>query len=240
MTLAEAQAAKHDVVCRKLGLHERPGMRVLDVGCGWGSMAIHAATHYAVRVVGVTISTAQRDVRGARFDAISSIGMSEHVGSSRIDEYFTGLAALLEPQGRLLNHAISSVGGSRLRGRSLMGRYVFPDGELLDVADTVAAMQRAGLEVRDVESLREHYALTLRQWVANLEQHWDDAVALVGQQRARVWRLYMGASAVGFEDGGTATRRRCSSGTQSDRRPSGPAQFCVCVSRRRFRRRWHH
>jgi len=231
MTLAEAQASKHDLVCRKLGLHERPGMRLLDVGCGWGSMAIHAATRYDAQVVGVTISREQcdlarrravdagvgdlveirlqdyRDVRGERFDAVSSIGMSEHVGSSRIDEYFTGLAGLLAPRGRLLNHAISAVGGSKLGRRTFMGRYVFPDGELLDVADTVAAMQRAGLEVRDVESLREHYARTLRRWVANLEEGWDEAVALVGERRARVWRLYMAASAIGFEDGGLAVHQ---------------------------------
>ncbi|WP_370327610.1 class I SAM-dependent methyltransferase [Euzebya sp.] len=224
--LAEAQASKHDLVCRKLGLHERPGVRLLDVGCGWGSMAIHAARTYGARVVGVTISREQvdaararvieagvadlveirlqdyRDVRGERFDAISSIGMSEHVGSERIGEYFSGLAALLAPRGRLLNHAISSVGGSKLGRRSFMGRYVFPDGELLDVGDTVLAMEAAGLEVRDVESLREHYATTLRHWIANLEANWDDAVRLVGERRARVWRIYMAGSALGFEDGG--------------------------------------
>ena len=228
MTLVEAQTAKHDLVCRKLGLHERPGMQLLDVGCGWGSLAIHAATRYGAHAVGITISREQRDLaqrrvneagaadlveirlqdyrdmNGECFDAISSIGMSEHVGSSRVDEYFSGLAGLLTPRGRLLNHAISSIGGSKLGGRKFMGRYVFPDGELLDVANTVTAMQRAGLEVRDVESLREHYALTLRRWVANLEDGWNEAVTLVGEGRARVWRLYMGASAVGFEDGGIA------------------------------------
>ena len=231
MSLEQAQASKHDLVCRKLGLHERRGARLLDVGCGWGSMAIHAASRYGARVVGVTISREQhaladrraaeagvddlveirlqdyRELRGETFDAISSIGMSEHVGSARIDDYFAGLAALLAPQGRLLNHAISAVGGSKLSARSFMGRYAFPDGELLDVAATVAAMQRAGLEVRDVESLREHYAQTLRAWVANLERSWDDAVALVGERRARVWRLYMAASAVGFEDGGLAVHQ---------------------------------
>lgn len=143
-----------------------------------------------------------REVRDEPFDAVSSIGMSEHVGARPIDEYFSGLVALPQPQGRLLNHAISSVGGSRLGRRSFMARHVFPDGELLDVADTVAASQRAGLEVRDVESLREHYALTLRTWVANLEEGWEVAVTLVGERRARIWRLYMAASALGFEDGG--------------------------------------
>ena len=231
MSLTEAQASKHDLVCRKLGLHERPGMRLLDVGCGWGSMALHAARHFGARVVGVTISREQvesarrrveesgltdrveirlqdyRDLTGERFDAVSSIGMSEHVGKARIAEYFSTLSSLLTPSGRVLNHAISSVGSSKLGRRTFMGRYVFPDGELLDVGDTVLAMEDAGFEVRDVESLREHYALTLRQWVANLEEHWDAAVALVGPRRARVWRLYMAASAVGFEDGGLAVHQ---------------------------------
>lgn len=228
MSLTDAQTSKYDLVCRKLGLHDRPGMRLLDVGCGWGSMALHAASRYDANVVGVTISREQfkvatqrveqagladrveirledyRELTGERFDAISSIGMSEHVGKSRIGDYFSTLSSLLSPQGRLLNHAISSIGGSKLGKRSFMYRYVFPDGELLDVGDTVLAMEKVGLEVRDVESLREHYALTLRQWVANLEKHWDAAVDLVGIGRARVWRLYMAASAVGFEDGGLA------------------------------------
>jgi cyclopropane-fatty-acyl-phospholipid synthase len=227
-SLAEAQAAKHELVCRKLGLHERRGVRLLDVGCGWGSMAIHAATHHGATAVGITISREQaeraqqrveaagladrveirlqdyRDLGGERFDAISSIGMFEHVGSRQTEAYFTTLHGLLGPGGRLLNHAISSVGGSRLRGRSFTGRYVFPDGELLDVSEVVAAMERAGFEVRDVHSLREHYAQTLRCWVANLERDYERAVELVGEARARVWRLYMAASAVGFDDGGVS------------------------------------
>jgi cyclopropane-fatty-acyl-phospholipid synthase len=189
-------------------------------------MAIHAATHYRAEVVGITISREQvelaqkrvveagvgelvdirmqdyRELGDERFDAISSIGMAEHVGAKRIDEYFGILHRALEPAGRLLNHAISSVGGSRLGRRSFVGRYVFPDGELLDVGDTVKAMERAGFEVRDVESLREHYARTLRSWVANLERNWDAAVAAADVARARIWRLYMAGSAVGFEDGG--------------------------------------
>jgi cyclopropane-fatty-acyl-phospholipid synthase len=225
-TLAEAQAAKHELICRKLGLPEMAEPRLLDVGCGWASMAIHAARHHNARVVAITISAEQageakrrvddaglseridvrlqdyRDLTGERFDAISSIGMFEHVGAAKTAAYFDTLHGLLRPEGRLLNHAISSVGGSRLGRRSFMNRYVFPDGELQDAAETALAMERAGFELRDVESLREHYALTLRQWVANLEQDWDRAVQLVGEGRARVWRLYMGASAIGFEDGG--------------------------------------
>ena len=226
MALEEAQDDKHELICRKLGLHERPGQRLLDVGCGWGSMAIHAARHHRAEVVGITISKEQaararerveaagvadrveirlqdyRDLDGERFDAVSSIGMFEHVGKARVADYFGILRGLLGDHGRLLNHAISSVRGSRLPRRSFTYRYVFPDGELLDVADVCAAMESAGFEVRDVESLREHYARTLRHWVANLEAGWDRAVSLVGEARARIWRLYMAGSAVGFEDGG--------------------------------------
>jgi len=227
-TLEEAQAAKYELICRKLGLDARPGSRLLDVGCGWGSMAIHAARNHGATVVGVALSHEQvdkarqrvraaglegtveiryqdyRDLRGEQFDAISSIGMFEHVGTARTAEYFSTLRSLLVPTGRLLNHAISSAGGSRLGTRTFIGRYVFPDGELIDVGEVVLAMERAGFEVRDVESLREHYARTLHCWVANLEAHWDEAVALVGRARADIWRLYMAASAVGFDDGGIA------------------------------------
>lgn len=226
--LGVAQSAKHELVCRKLGLDAEPGLRLLDVGCGWGSMAMHAARHHGARVVGVTISREQaelarrrvteaglerqveirlqdyRDLGRERFDAISSIGMFEHVGKSRMAEYFGRLHGLLVPEGRLLNHAIASVGGSKLGRRTFVGRYVFPDAELIDVGEAALAMEAAGFEVRDVESLREHYARTLRRWVANLQEAWDDAVDLVGEGRARVWLLYMAASALGFEDGGLA------------------------------------
>ncbi len=232
-TLEEAQDAKHELICRKLGLdqyvaeHQR-GARLLDVGCGWGSMAMHAAREHQATVVGITLSAEQaalarqrveeagladrveirlqdyRELRGERFDAISSIGMFEHVGASAMGRYFDILAGLLEPTGRLLNHAISSPGGSVLGSRSFVGRYVFPDGELLDVGRVVLAMQRAGFEVRDVESLREHYTKTLLAWVANLEAHFDEAVALVGRARATIWLFYMAASSNGFEDGGLA------------------------------------
>jgi cyclopropane-fatty-acyl-phospholipid synthase len=221
-SLDEAQTAKHELVSRKLGL--TPGMRLLDVGCGWGGMAMHAAGVHGVEAVGVTVSQPQwelarkrvadaglgdrvdirledyRDLRGS-FDAISSIGMFEHVGKARMAEYFTTLHGLLRPRGRLLNHAISTPNGAAFDKRSFIARYVFPDGELQDVSAVCAAAQEAGFEVRDVESLREHYALTLRQWVANLEAHWNEAVALVGEGRARVWRLYLTGSAVSFEEG---------------------------------------
>ena len=229
--LEEAQAAKYELICRKLGIDRRPDARLLDVGCGWGSMAIHAARHHGSRVVGIALSREQvakarervleaglqdrveiryqdyRDLAGEQFDAISSIGMFEHVGTARTAGYFATLRDLLVPTGRLLNHAISSAGGSRLGPRTFIGRYVFPDGELIDVGEVALAMERAGFEVRDVESLREHYARTLRCWVANLEARWDDAVALVGRARADIWRLYMAASAIGFEDGGISVHQ---------------------------------
>jgi len=228
VTLEQAQAAKYELVCRKLGLG--PGMRLLDVGCGWGGMVQHAADHYGVRAVGVTLSRRQaewaekavaetglaerveiryqdyRDVADGPFDAIGSIGMFEHVGLSQLRTYFGGLRRLLRPGGRLLNHGISrppNAGRTQFRRNSFIDRYVFPDGELHEVGAVVSTIQRSGLEVRHVESLREHYALTLRAWVANLEASWDEAVAEVGPGRARVWRLYMVASALNFEAGRT-------------------------------------
>jgi cyclopropane-fatty-acyl-phospholipid synthase len=230
-TLEDAQAAKHELVCRKLGL--QPEMRLLDVGSGWGSMLIHAAQHYGVRAVGVTLSRPQaefararvselgladlveirfgdfRDVDDGPYDAISSIGMFEHVGLSELDAYFRRCRSLLRDQGRLLNHAIARpahVGRMdhrwwepRWLGWNFTDRYVFPDGELHEVGRVISAMQGAGFEARHMEGLREHYALTLRCWVRNLEAQWDDAVRLAGEGRARVWRLYMAAAAAGFE-----------------------------------------
>lgn len=230
-TLETAQRAKHELVCRKLGLGERSATRLLDVGCGWGSMAIHAARHFGAEVVGITLSREQADeardrvreagladrieirlqdyrhLRGERFDAICSIGMFEHVGIRNAAAYFGTIRDALVPQGRFLNHAISSVGGSKLGPRSFMHRYVFPDGELIDVGDVVLAMEAAGFEVRDVESLREHYGRTLRHWVANLHASWSDAVELAGDQRARTWLLYMVGSAIGFDDGGVSVHQ---------------------------------
>ena len=228
VTLEDAQAAKYELVSPKLGL--RPGMRLLDVGCGWGGMVLHAAANHGVRAVGVTLSRRQaewaekavaeagladrveiryqdyRDVRDGPYDAISSIGMFEHVGLSQLRVYFGGLRRLLRPGGRLLNHAIArppNAGRTHFQPNSFIDRYVFPDGELHEVGSVVSTMQGTGFEVRHVESLREHYALTLRAWVSNLEASWDEAVAEVGPGRARVWRLYMAASALNFEAGRT-------------------------------------
>jgi cyclopropane-fatty-acyl-phospholipid synthase len=223
ISLEDAQAAKHELVCRKLGLE--PGMRLLDVGCGWGGMVLHAAEHHGVRAVGITVSARQADLAAKRvaeagladrveirlqdyrdmtdgpYDAISSIGMFEHVGLVSLGVYLQRLHGLLRPQGRLLNHAIARPPGDRPRfaRASFIDRYVFPDGELHEIGEVVSAMQRESFEVRHVESLREHYALTLRRWVANLEAGWDEAVAEAGIARARIWRLYMAASALNFE-----------------------------------------
>jgi cyclopropane-fatty-acyl-phospholipid synthase len=220
-SLEEGQEAKYELVSRKLGLE--PGMRLLDVGCGWGGMVMHAARNHGVEAVGITISRQQHDlalkrvaeaglsdrveirlqdyraITGEQFDAVSSIGMAEHVGRAQLPAYFAALAGLLRPTGRLLNHAISTPNGVALGRRTFMHRYVFPDGELPDVAEIVTGMQDQGLDVRDVEGLREHYALTLRCWWHNLDRSWDEACRLVGERRARVWRLYLAASAVSFE-----------------------------------------
>jgi cyclopropane-fatty-acyl-phospholipid synthase len=228
--LDAAQQAKLDLVCRKLGL--RPGMRVLDVGCGWGSFALHAAERYGANVVGVTLSAEQaalareraadagltdridirvqdyRDVDDGPFDAISSIGMSEHVGRDQIAHYVARLHDLLRPGGRLLNHAISwNAGPTSPDPDSFIPRYVFPDGEMLGLAEMIGALESGGLEVLDVEALRRHYALTLRAWVRRIEEHWDEAVQSTSLGRARVWRLYMAASALGFEAGLTGVNQ---------------------------------
>ncbi|WP_247045999.1 SAM-dependent methyltransferase [Arthrobacter rhizosphaerae] len=240
--LDAAQEAKLDLVCRKLGL--QPGMRVLDVGCGWGSFALHAARRYGVDVVGVTLSAEQaalaskrvaeagltdrveiriqdyRDVNDGPFDAISSIGMSEHVGSEQMPRYTSQLRDLLRPGGRLLNHAISwNAGPTDPDPDSFIPRYVFPDGEMLSLGEMVTALEAARLEVLDVEALRRHYALTLRAWVRNLEDHWDEAVEAGGAGRARVWRLYMAASALGFEDGTTGVNQILVQKTGGDEPP---------------------
>ncbi|MGY4992742.1 class I SAM-dependent methyltransferase [Streptomyces sp. 900105245] len=223
-TLESAQRDKLELVCVKLGL--TPGQRLLDVGCGWGSMVIHAAREHGVNAVGITLSQEQaayarkrvadegltdrveirvqdyRDVADGPFDAISSVGMAEHVGAERYLEYANRLYALLKPGGRLLNHQIArrpQGDETAYRVDPFIDSYVFPDGELAPLGTTVTQLERAGFEVRDVESLREHYARTLRHWVARLEAGWGRAVRLTGLGRARVWRLYMAACALAFE-----------------------------------------
>ncbi|MGB3764889.1 MAG: cyclopropane-fatty-acyl-phospholipid synthase family protein [Ornithinimicrobium sp.] len=224
-TLQDAQRAKLDLVADKLSLG--PGQRLLDVGCGWGGFVIHAAREYGVHATGITLSSQQaawareqvraeglqdlveirvqdyREVADGPYDAIASIGMAEHVGLAQLSGYASELHALLAPGGRLLNHAISRRPGPPNRPkeerRSFVYRYVFPDGELEPLATMIDALENAGFEVRDVQALREHYALTLREWVANLEREWDRAVDSGGVGRTRVWWLYMAASALQFE-----------------------------------------
>ena len=222
-TLEEAQYEKFDLVCRKLGL--QPGMRLLDVGCGWGGMVLHAARNYGVTVLGVTLSQRQaewaqdaitqaglskvaevrfldyRDVAEDGFDAVSSIGLTEHIGRDNLPAYFRFLYAKLRPQGRLLNHCITRPTNSEaaFQERGFINRYVFPDGELSAVGHIGSVMQDAGFEIRHVEDLREHYARTLAAWCANLDDHWTEAVEEVGSGRARVWALYMAGSRLGFE-----------------------------------------
>ncbi|MGI8722558.1 MAG: class I SAM-dependent methyltransferase [Geodermatophilaceae bacterium] len=223
-SLVGAQAAKLDLIASKLDLS--PGQRLLDVGCGWGSMAIHAAQHYGVYVVGVTLSHEQaelarkriaeagltehveiriqdyRDVDDGPYDAISSIGMAEHVGSANMSDYARRMHDLLRPGGRFLNQAISwSRGETRWDGDTFIARYVFPDGELITLGATVSVLEDSGLEVLGVQALRPHYARTLRAWVQRLEQGWSEAVQLTSEGRARVWRLYMAGSALSFEEG---------------------------------------
>lgn len=223
-TLESAQRDKLELVCAKLGLKE--GQRLLDVGCGWGSLAVHAAREHGVSVVGITLSQEQaayarkrvadegltdrveirvqdyRDVVDGPYDAISSIGMAEHVGAERYLAYAHSLYALLKPGGRLLNHQIArrpQRDESGYETDPFIDAYVFPDGELAPIGTTVTQLERAGFEVRDVESIREHYARTLRRWVTGLEADWDRAVRLTSPGRARVWLLYMAASALAFE-----------------------------------------
>jgi cyclopropane-fatty-acyl-phospholipid synthase len=222
-TLEQAQEYKFDLVARKIGL--RPGMRLLDVGCGWGGMVMHAARGYGVRALGVTLSEQQavwaqqaikeagleelaevrhldyRDVTETGFDAISSIGLTEHVGKAQLPAYFGFLYGKLRPGGRLLNHCITRPddrGPARVTD-GFIYRYVFPDGELEGPGHIISQMHDARFEVRHEENLREHYARTLAAWCANLAAHWDDAVAEVGDAIARVWRLYMAGSRLGFD-----------------------------------------
>ena len=237
--LERAQESKLDLICRKLRL--RPGERLLDIGCGWGGLIMHAARRYGVFALGITLSDAQAELARQRidtagltdrckvelrdyrelpkdsgfepFDKIASVGMVEHVGQKRIDDYFAAAHASLRPGGLFLNHGIVSIAGSRpesLASRVLgrlwqrgefIDRYVFPDGELLPAATVVASAEGKGFELRDVESLREHYLLTLRHWVGRLQSREREAIALVGETTYRVWRLYMSASAHGFRIG---------------------------------------
>jgi cyclopropane-fatty-acyl-phospholipid synthase len=222
-SLEAAQERKLELICRKLRVSA--GERLLDIGCGWGSLLLHAAAHHGVRAVGVTLSDAQahrardrvrraglahrvevrvadyREIDDGPFDKIASVGMYEHVGRSELERYAATVRGLLRPGGLFLNHGIARLHSEPPPSDTFISRYVFPDGELHPVTDVMAAMQDSALEVRDVESLREHYPLTLRRWAANLAAHREEAIAEVGEERERIWRLYIPGSALAFEDG---------------------------------------
>jgi cyclopropane-fatty-acyl-phospholipid synthase len=224
-SLEQAQYEKYDLVARKLDL--QPGMRLLDVGCGWGGMVRHAAREYGVTALGVTLSSAQaewaaaaikregledraevrfldyRDVAERDFDAISSIGLTEHIGVRNYPSYFGFLLDRLKPGGRLLNHSITRPDNRYRSTGAFIDRYIFPDGELIGSGRIIAEAQDAGFEVRHEENLREHYALTLAAWSDNLVAHWDEAVAEVGHPTAKIWGLYLAACRVGFERNNT-------------------------------------
>ncbi|TIC84844.1 methyltransferase domain-containing protein [Nocardioides sp. GY 10113] len=221
-TLEEAQEHKYDLICRKLDL--RPGQRLLDLGCGWGGMVRHAARHYGVKALGVTLSREQanwaahaikkeglddvaevrfsdyRDVPETDFDAVSSIGLTEHIGVANYPSYFGFIEGRLKPQGRLLNHCITRhYSGGKPTAGAFIDRYVFPDGELTGSGTIVRAAENAGLEVQHHENIRVHYAKTLAGWSANLAANWDACVAETDEGTARVWGLYMAGSRIAFE-----------------------------------------
>ena len=225
-TLEEAQRTKLELVCTKLGL--KPGERLLDVGCGWGSFAVHAAEHHGVHVTGITLSEPQaalarqrareagvgdrvdirvidyRELRGERFDAIASIGMVEHVGEVNIDAYAQTLGNLLEPGGRLLNHGIARLRHGEPEAGPFSERYVFPDAAPLHLSRVQSALERARFETDHVEGFRLDYARTLREWTRRLEANRAEAERLAGPERMRVWAVYLRAARRGFETGFTS------------------------------------
>ncbi|MDQ2908453.1 MAG: cyclopropane-fatty-acyl-phospholipid synthase family protein [Candidatus Eremiobacteraeota bacterium] len=224
-SLSDAQTAKIDHLLRKLRV--RPGYRLLDIGCGYGALAMRAAEVYGAHVLGVTLSSAQkaeadrriaerglsgrvridlrdyRELRDERFDAVVSVGMVEHVGRDHLRAYLRTAYELVRPGGAFLNHGISAqlLEGHPRERETFIERYVFPDGELWPVGTLLALAEETGFEIRDVENLREHYARTLRSWLANLEANRATATAIAGAAAYRIWRTYMAGSAAAFAHG---------------------------------------
>ncbi|HEX4727589.1 MAG TPA: cyclopropane-fatty-acyl-phospholipid synthase family protein [Jatrophihabitans sp.] len=222
-SLVQAQRAKLDLICRKLAL--QPGMRLLDVGCGWGTLSLHAAEHYGVRVLGVTISGQQhefiskriaerdladrveirvqdyRELAEPAFDAVSSIEMGEHVGEHNYPTYAATLFGHLKPTGRLLLQQMSRRADAAPGGGAFIESYIAPDMHMRPLGETIGFLERAGFEVRDVQALREHYVHTVQDWLDTFEGRFADAVAMVGEELARVWRLYLVGGGLSFEEG---------------------------------------
>ena len=225
-TLEEAQEAKLEMVCTKLGLE--PGMRVLDIGCGWGSFAVHAATRHGVHVTGITLSEPQaarareravaagvgdkvdirvqdyRELGAERFDRVASIGMVEHVGAVNIDAYAQHVVDALEPGGVLLNHGIARLRHGDPEAGPFSERFVFPDAAPLHLSRIVSAFEKTGATIDHVEGFAPDYAETLRHWARRLDDRIDEAIRLAGEERVRVWRLYLRAARRGFESGFTS------------------------------------
>ena len=219
--LEQAQWDKLELICRKLGL--RPGMRLLDVGCGWGSLLVHAAKHHGVTAVGITLSAEQlqhvrgrlvqhdledrvevrrqdyRELRDEPFDAVATIEMGEHVGEENYPEYTRTLYRMLKPTGRLVLQQMSR-GAVAPGGGAFIERYIAPDMTMRPLSRTLGHLETAGFEIRDVHALREHYVRTVRAWEKTLESNWEDVVALIGESGARVWRLYLVGGALAFEE----------------------------------------
>lgn len=224
-TIDQAQTDKLELICRKLAL--RPGETFLDIGCGWGSLVMHAATRHGARSHGITLSHEQakfaqgriaqsgleaqssvalKDYRellndGRTYDKVASVGMVEHVGFRNLESYFRAAFQVLKPGGLFLNHGIGRSQNSPPAKDSFIQKYVFPDGELVPLHQTIACAEAAGFEVRDVENLREHYALTLRHWVSAIRQNQDALLRIVPEMTYRIWLLYMAGSAVAFDSG---------------------------------------
>ena len=221
----QAQRNKLDYICRKLRLHR--GEKLLDIGCGWGGLVTYAARFFGVQAYGITLSEQQAQFANKRisdlglseyckvdlkdyreisedesFDKIVSVGMFEHVGREKLGEYFSQAKRLLKPQGAFLNHGIAEdIEFNKNTGPSFTQKYVFPDGELLPISETLKFAEEAGFELRDVESLREHYALTLRNWVKRLETNKEKAIEVTDEVTYRIWKLFMTGSAEGFQTG---------------------------------------